>query len=33
MKPEGSVKIAVMNGSRQVDQVVNGEWLALLQKS
>lgn len=29
MKPEGSVKIAVMNGSRQVDQVVNGEWLTM----
>ena len=27
MKPEGSVKIAVLNGSRQVDQVVQGEWV------
>ncbi|WP_346793875.1 KfrB domain-containing protein [Klebsiella pneumoniae] len=26
MKPEGSVKICVMNGSRQVDKVVGGEW-------
>ncbi|HDX2569705.1 MULTISPECIES: KfrB domain-containing protein [Gammaproteobacteria] len=29
MKPEGSVKVAVLNGSRQVDQVVNGEWLTM----
>lgn len=29
MKFEGSVKIVVMNGSCQVDQVVNGEWLIM----
>ncbi|WP_343463278.1 KfrB domain-containing protein [Pantoea sp.] len=27
MKPEGSMKICVLNGSRQIDKVVNGEWL------
>lgn len=26
MKPEGSMKICVLNGSRQVDKVVGGEW-------
>jgi hypothetical protein len=26
MKPEGSLKICVLNGSRQVDKVVAGEW-------
>jgi hypothetical protein len=26
MKPEGSRKICVMNGSRQVDQVIKGAW-------
>ena len=29
MKPEGSVKIVVLNGSRQVDQVVQGEWMTM----
>jgi hypothetical protein len=29
MMPEGSRKICVMNGSRQVDQVVKGDWLTL----
>lgn len=29
MKPEGSVKVSVLNGSRQIDQVTNGEWLTL----
>lgn len=29
MKPEGSVKISVDNGSRRVDQVVDGQWLSL----
>ncbi|EDD8358795.1 conjugal transfer protein TraB [Salmonella enterica subsp. enterica serovar Enteritidis] len=29
MKPEGSVKISVLNGSRQVDHVSNGEWMNL----
>jgi hypothetical protein len=27
MKPEGSMKICVLNGSRQVDKVVDGEWM------
>ncbi len=27
MKPEGSMKICVLNGSRQVDKVVEGEWM------
>ena len=26
MKPEGSMKICVLNGSCQVDKVVGGEW-------
>lgn len=29
MKPEGSRKIAILNGSRQLDQVVQGEWVTL----
>jgi len=29
MKPEGSFKISVDNGSRRIDQVVDGEWLSL----
>lgn len=29
MKPEGSRKIVVLNGSRQIDQVVRGEWITL----
>ncbi|EPL60406.1 TraB protein [Stutzerimonas stutzeri B1SMN1] len=29
MKPEGSVKISVDNGSRRVDQVINGDWVSL----
>lgn len=29
MKPEGSVKISVDNGSRRVDQVVGGQWVSL----
>lgn len=29
VKPEGSIKVSVLNGSRQVDQVVAGEWLTL----
>lgn len=29
MKPEGSRKIVVMNGSRQLDQVLGGEWVTL----
>jgi len=27
MKPEGSLKICVLNNSRQVDKVVQGEWV------
>lgn len=27
MKPEGSLKVCVLNGSRQVDKVVGGEWV------
>lgn len=26
MKPEGSRKVVVLNGSRQIDQVIGGEW-------
>lgn len=26
MKPEGSRKVVVLNGSRQIDQVIKGEW-------
>lgn len=29
MKPEGSRKVVVLNGSRQLDQVINGEWMTL----
>ncbi|EGG7966717.1 conjugal transfer protein TraB [Salmonella enterica] len=29
MKPEGSVKICVLNNSRQVDKVIDGEWTTL----
>ncbi|HGC8067008.1 TPA: KfrB domain-containing protein [Yersinia enterocolitica] len=29
MMPEGSRKICVLNGSRQVDQVLKGEWTTL----
>ncbi|EPY9514951.1 KfrB domain-containing protein [Escherichia coli] len=29
MKPEGSRKIAVLNGSRQIDQVLGGQWVTL----
>lgn len=29
MKPEGSLKIVVLNGSRQVDQVIRGDWMTL----
>lgn len=29
MMPEGSRKICVLNGSRQVDQVIKGEWTTL----
>lgn len=29
MMPEGSRKICVLNGSRQVDQVVKGDWMTL----
>lgn len=29
MKPEGSRKVVVMNGSRQLDQVLGGEWVTL----
>ncbi|EBG3748881.1 conjugal transfer protein TraB [Salmonella enterica] len=27
--PEGSRKVCVMNGSRQLDQVVKGEWMTI----
>lgn len=29
MKPEGSRKVAVLNGSRQLDQVIGGQWTTL----
>lgn len=29
MKPEGSLKITVANASRQVDQVIEGEWTTI----
>lgn len=29
MMPEGSRKICVLNGSRQLDQVVKGEWMTI----
>lgn len=29
LKPEGSRKIVVLNGSRQIDQVIKGEWTTL----
>lgn len=29
MKPEGSRKISVLNGSRQIDQVIGGEWTTI----
>lgn len=29
MKPEGSRKVVVMNGSRQLDKVIGGEWVTL----
>nr|AGH89365.1 low similarity to DNA processing protein TraB [uncultured bacterium] len=29
MMPEGSRKVCVLNGSRQIDQVVKGEWMTL----
>ncbi|ENV52095.1 IncP-type DNA transfer protein TraB [Acinetobacter junii CIP 107470 = MTCC 11364] len=29
MKPEGSLKVAVLNGSRQLDQVIDGKWNTL----
>lgn len=29
VKEEGSIKVVVLNGSRQVDQVVAGEWVTL----
>lgn len=29
MKPEGSRKIVVLNGSCQIDQVIRGEWITL----
>lgn len=29
MKPEGSRKVCVLNGSRQLDKVINGEWVTL----
>lgn len=29
MKPEGSRKVAVLNGSRQLDKVIGGEWVTL----
>ncbi|EET3117279.1 conjugal transfer protein TraB [Escherichia coli] len=29
MMPEGSRKVCVLNGSRQLDQVVKGEWMTI----
>ncbi|KIZ48463.1 conjugal transfer protein TraB [Pseudomonas oryzihabitans] len=29
MMPEGSRKVCVLNGSRQIDQVVQGKWMTL----
>lgn len=29
MKPEGSLKICVLNNSRQVDKVIDGQWVSL----
>lgn len=29
LKPEGSFKVSVMNHSRQVDQMIGGEWVTL----
>jgi hypothetical protein len=29
MMPEGSRKVCVLNGSRQIDQVIKGEWTTL----
>ena len=29
MMPEGSRKVCVMNGSRQLDKVIGGEWVTL----
>ncbi|SUD29809.1 Uncharacterised protein [Proteus vulgaris] len=29
MRPEGSRKVAVLNGSRQLDKVIGGEWVTL----
>ncbi|EJD3148824.1 conjugal transfer protein TraB [Salmonella enterica] len=29
MKPEGSRKVVVMNGSRQLNQMLGGEWVTL----
>ncbi|WP_229180090.1 KfrB domain-containing protein [Bradyrhizobium ivorense] len=29
LKPEGSFKVSVMNHSRQVDQMIRGEWMTL----
>jgi len=29
MRPEGSRKVAVLNGSRQLDKVIGGQWVTL----
>lgn len=29
MQPEGSRKVCVLNGSRQIDQVVQGSWMTM----
>lgn len=29
LKPEGSLKICVLNGSRQIEKVVDGQWLTI----
>ncbi|EAQ2882473.1 conjugal transfer protein TraB [Salmonella enterica] len=29
MQPEGSRKVCVLNGSRQIDQVVKGDWMTV----
>jgi hypothetical protein len=29
LKPEGSLKICVLNGSRQIEKVVEGQWLTI----